>query len=472
MMRNVIMVLIGLLFCKGNLKASDWSFLSVADTRGGNGLQVALQWASANLTTPAPLFLIHAGDLEPFTEVDKLVTSYFGKPFFPSMGNHDKDIDRQNFYDSYYIGKKLPYLIDSTLIEEEGMEALIYSFVYQNVYFIMLDQYSHVPYRNYGEVTGRQLEWLEGQLRDNRYPYIFVIGHEPAYPQSWQNNYGDCLDRNPEERDRFWAILSQYQVTAYLCGHTHSYLKQYIGDVWHINLALCVETDDHNSMANFIVTDDSILVQLYLLDGKLHDQFSLMKRNIANPVELGRFSYELKDGRVSLNWHTVAESNNYGFEIQKSRDKINFNKIGFVPGQGTTQQPQQYEFNDRLLETGKFYYRLKQIDFDGAFEYSNWIEVPVNQATDFQLPQNSPNPFNQSTTISYKIDQDAEVTLEIYNIKGQWLETLVNEYQTAGIYQINWTGKNPQGNSLPSGIYLGRLRCNNKTTTIKMLLSR
>ena len=138
-------------------------------------------------------------------------------------------------------------------------------------------------------MTDKQLRWLENQLADNPYHYIFVVGHEPAYPAGWQRNYGDCLDRSPENRDRFWEILSKYQVTAYLCGHTHSYLKQYIQTVWHINLAQLVETDYHNSLANFIVNDDSIQIQIFVPSGRLLDQFSLMPRNDALSVKVSLF---------------------------------------------------------------------------------------------------------------------------------------------------------------------------------------
>jgi predicted phosphodiesterase len=376
MTRHTNYVLIGVLICcvaGTGIYADDWSFLGISDTHGGNGLPVALQWAASSLTNPAPSFLIHAGDYEPFSGVDYLVTTYFGKPFFPAMGNHDKDPDRQYFYDFYYSAKKLPFLVDSTLIEAEGVEALCYAFAYDNAYFIILDQYSHVRYRNYGNVIDKQLRWLENQLVDNPYRYIFVVGHEPAYPKGWQRNYGDCLDRTPEDRDRFWAMLSKYQVTAYLCGHTHSYLRQYIQNVWHINLAQLIETDYHNSLANFIVNDDSVQVQIYVPNGRLPDQFSLMPRNVADPVELSLFYCEQIDGLVRLNWQTATESNNYGFEIQRACDNGTFKRIGFVPGKGTTQQPQIYEFKDQQAEPGKYYYRLKQIDFDGDFHYSNII---------------------------------------------------------------------------------------------------
>lgn len=451
---------------------AEWSFLGVSDTHNGDGLQIMLEWASTNLLAPAPAFLIHAGDLENVARTEQIVITYFDKPFFPSMGNHDKDPGRQYFYESFYLNKKLPYLVDSTFIKEEGAEALCYSFVYENAYFIVLDQYYRVPYRNYGNVIGKQLQWLEHQLVNNNYPYVFVIGHEPAYPRGWQRNYGDCLDRYPEDRDRFWALLSQYQVTAYLTGHTHSYLVQYLQDVWHIDMGKCLETDYHNKFIHFVVTDDSVQVNVCYLDGERHDRFIVMPRIHVIPVEISLFSYEKIDKGINLIWQTASETNNFGFEIQKSPDQIHFNRIGFVAGNGTTQKPQQYQFTDKIVSSGTYYYRLKQLDDDGKFKLSNILEVTLSSIADFRLMQNFPNPFNQETMIQYQIDSDGLVTLDIYNISGQLIQKIVSRHQTAGIYQVIWNGIDAQGKILPGGLYVCRLTKGREQVISKMLLVR
>lgn len=476
MKRRSNYILIGMLiiFYSGIGKAYsvDWSFLGVSDTHNGDGLQFALQQASSSLLAPVPAFLVHAGDLDPISRTEDIVTTYFGKPFFPSMGNHDKDPDRQYFYESFYLNRKLPYLIDSMFIKEEGAEALIYSYAYENAYFIILDQYYRVPFRNYGNVTGKQLEWLEHQLVNNTYSYVFVVGHEPAYPQGWQRNYGDCLDRNPEDRDRFWAVLSKYQVTAYLTGHTHSYLTQYIQHVWHIDMGQCFDIDNNNKIIHFIINENSIQVNVHYPDGRLHDHFSIMPRNNVIPVELSLFSYEIVNKCVDLIWHTATESNNYGFEIQRGNDNHNFNRIGFIAGRGTTQNPQIYEFTDQVSNAATYYYRLKQLDNNGEFHFSQTIEVAMGQPTGFQLIQNYPNPFNQETIISYQIDKNAFVTLEIYNTNGQLVNKIVDNYQNAGIHQTIWKGTDAQGTSLPSGFYLCRLSADMKQRMVKMLLTR
>jgi|GEM_PF-3552031 len=455
----------------GQSSAGEWSFIGVSDTHTGEGFATMMQWASANLVNPAPSFLIHAGDQEPMERTAQIVTQYFDKPFFPSMGNHDKDPDRAYFYQTYYKNHRLINLVDSSFIEPYGPEALFYSFAYNNCYFIVLDQYYHVPYRNYGRVVDQQLQWLEDQLKHNPYPFVFVIGHEPAYPQSWQRNYGDCLDRAPEDRDRFWEVLAQYQVTAYICGHTHSYLKQYIQNVLQINLAQCGELDHHISIANFIVGTDSVRVQIFQPDGGLRDAFRLGPRHVAHPVELTSFSFERTANHVMLIWYTASERNNYGFDIERSSDKLTFDRIGFIPGAGTSQQAQRYEFHDQALVPGQYYYRLKQIDLDGRFSYSKILDVLVPPVTQFLLPQNYPNPFHRNTMISYKIDQEGEVTLEIYNTKGQLVKKLITGHQHAGFHEVSWNGTNDQGVTLPSGLYVGRLSFSRKQLTFKMVLS-
>ena len=125
------------------------------------------------------------------------------------------------------------------------------------------------------------------------------------------------------------------------------------------------------------------------------------------PVELTSFSSSINDNDVTLNWKTATETNNQGFQIDRLKTlhkRIDeWQNIGFVNGKGTTTETQSYSFVDENLASGKYLYRLKQIDFDGSYEYSNIIEVEVNAPKKFSLEQNYPNPFNPSTIIGYVI---------------------------------------------------------------------
>ena len=183
------------------------------------------------------------------------------------------------------------------------------------------------------------------------------------------------------------------------------------------------------------------------------------------PVELISFVASNINGNVVLNWNTATETNNSGFEIQKSSDRINFSNISFVPGFGTTTETRSYTYTDNSVTNGKYYYRLKQIDYNGAFAYSDIIEVDVASPIDFALSQNYPNPFNPSTIISFSIPQSSFVTLKVYDILGNEITTLVNETKEAGRYDINFDAL-----GLSNGVYFYSIKAEDFTSTRKMIL--
>ena len=193
------------------------------------------------------------------------------------------------------------------------------------------------------------------------------------------------------------------------------------------------------------------------------------------PVELNNFTANIVDGAVQLNWQTASELNNQGFEIQrrspsptpslKEGTLDNWRTIGFVQGKGTSTENNFYSFNDSPNESGLYNYRLKQIDFDGSFEYSSEIEANFIFANDFRLSQNYPNPFNPSTTIEYQIPQASFVTIKVYDVLGKEIVTLVNEEKPAGIHEVSFEPKD-----LTSGLYLYKIKAGNFEQTRKMLL--
>jgi photosystem II stability/assembly factor-like uncharacterized protein len=165
------------------------------------------------------------------------------------------------------------------------------------------------------------------------------------------------------------------------------------------------------------------------------------------PVELVSFTAVVKNRNVELKWITSTELNNSGFEIQRSINEAPFEKIAFIPGYGTTTEVQQYIYVDENV-SGFLRYRLKQIDYEGTFIFSDIVEVQSFLNLSFKLAQNYPNPFNPITNISYTLPKDSRVTLTIYNTLGEAVETLVSETQTASRYEVVW---NATGQT--SGIY-------------------
>lgn len=187
------------------------------------------------------------------------------------------------------------------------------------------------------------------------------------------------------------------------------------------------------------------------------------------PVELTSFTSTVTNRDVTLNWSTATETNNSGFDIERSGGNNEWTKVGFVTGHGTVTVPQSYSFTDRGLASGVYNYRLKQIDFNGNFEYFNLSnEVIIGTPTTFSLKQNYPNPFNPSTKIEYAIPFDGKVSLSIFDMSGKEISKLVNGTQTAGYYSVNFDGTN-----LASGVYYYRIEVsgqNNFVDTRKMLL--
>jgi hypothetical protein len=183
------------------------------------------------------------------------------------------------------------------------------------------------------------------------------------------------------------------------------------------------------------------------------------------PVELSSFSAKAIDGNVTINWSTASELNNSGFEVQRAFEGKEFVTIGFVPGHGTTTEARSYRFVDAGLSAGGYTYRLKQIDFNGTFAYSDEVNAEVTSPVQFELAQNYPNPFNPSTTIKFSIPQNSNVTLKIFNTLGQEVKTLLNQNMESGVHTINF-----DASELNSGIYFYRLDAGQFSEVRKMTL--
>lgn len=178
------------------------------------------------------------------------------------------------------------------------------------------------------------------------------------------------------------------------------------------------------------------------------------------PVELSGFTANSLGESVRLEWITATEKNNSGFEVQRSEDNQSFEKIRFVDGHGTTTQRKEYSFVDNSVQSGTYYYRLKQIDLDGSHEYSDVVEVDMEVPQDFALDQNYPNPFNPGTTIKFALPVKSEVSIRLFNALGQEIRELVSRNYSAGTHELNLNAS-----SLSSGIYFYSLKAAGKDGT-------
>ncbi|HEY6953260.1 MAG TPA: T9SS type A sorting domain-containing protein [Bacteroidota bacterium] len=225
-----------------------------------------------------------------------------------------------------------------------------------------------------------------------------------------------------------------------------------------------------------IVSDGSggaIIVWSDPRNGGVNDVYAQwVGNNSSLPVELASFSARAKQSAVELAWSTATEVNSYGFEVQR-QDIVNegtngiWTKIGFVPASGTSSGVREYSFTDQKPPAGRYGYRLKQVDKNGSFKYSNVEEVEMDAAPkEFTLGQNYPNPFNPATSIEFSVAQNGKAVMKIYNVLGQEVATVFDQEAEAGKYyqaQFNAT-------RLASGVYVSVLESGGKRLLRKMLL--
>ncbi|MCA0389710.1 MAG: T9SS type A sorting domain-containing protein [Bacteroidetes bacterium] len=189
------------------------------------------------------------------------------------------------------------------------------------------------------------------------------------------------------------------------------------------------------------------------------------------PVELTSFSADVYANKVVLNWSTATETNNRGFSVEK-KTTGNWEKIGFVNGNGTTTKTHSYSFIDNDNTAGKVYYRLNQIDLDGTSSFSKVVEVDLSTPNDYSLSQNFPNPFNPSTSIKFALKVDSKVNLKLYNPLGQEVMNILSDNYAAGNYNIS-----VNASGLNSGVYFYTLEASGVdgskfTSTKKMILMK
>jgi hypothetical protein len=181
------------------------------------------------------------------------------------------------------------------------------------------------------------------------------------------------------------------------------------------------------------------------------------------PVELSSFTTSVQGRTVSLNWETKTEVNTNKFEVERSlvSDKTStWVSVASVQAAGNSNSPRKYSYSEKNMQAGKYQYRLRMVDNDGTFKYSDAVETEVALPKNFDLSQNYPNPFNPSTKIDYQVPVDAKVILEVYNIAGQRVAEVVNQNQAAGYYTVDF------GSSykLASGVYIYRMAASENAT--------
>ncbi|HKI77822.1 MAG TPA: T9SS type A sorting domain-containing protein [Ignavibacteriaceae bacterium] len=278
-------------------------------------------------------------------------------------------------------------------------------------------------------------EAIFDELKSNPNLFLMVCGH-------WTDE-GRRTDTNDAEKP-VYTIMADYQ------GLTNG------GNGWL-------------RIMRFVPMENKIYVSTYsptLNDYRTGDnsQFTLnYDFQSLLPVELSSFTAAADNDRIILHWRTETELNNHGFDIERSVDNINWNKIGFAEGHGNSNIPKDYLYTDNYPPFGKVYYRLKQVDNDGKFEYSNTINIDLYASDKVVLKQNYPNPFNPTTKIEYSLPKGSHVSLKVYDLLGREVVTLQNKFQSPGSYSVEFDGSN-----LASGIYFYVLVTDKFTVSKKM----
>lgn len=220
-----------------------------------------------------------------------------------------------------------------------------------------------------------------------------------------------------------------------------------------------------------VVLDSTYTYRVYAYNQFLVSDYSNLS-DIRVPVELISFTAQVINGQVTLKWETATETNNSGFTVQRSKDNNKFIDLTFIKGKGTSTTQSSYSFTDKSSLSGKYYYRLKQIDYGGAFTYSNTLEVDLGLPKEYSLYQNFPNPFNPSTTIRFALPVNSKVNLKLYNALGQEVASILNTELEAGIHQTVF-----DASQLSSGVYFYMLKVqgengSNFTSTKRMILMK
>ncbi|MFH1195947.1 MAG: Omp28-related outer membrane protein [bacterium] len=286
-------------------------------------------------------------------------------------------------------------------------------------------------------------------------------------------------------------------------GYVHDHVVRnmingYLGETLNSSSSTWTAGDPINKTINYSVPSDynssecDIVAIVYksknpLYQGEIQQAMQWTLEGNITPVELTSFSFYNDANGVNLVWATATETNNQGFQIERkiplnpSPDKSgqviikgdaalaggDWKAIGFVQGAGTTTETQNYFFRDEKPSTSAktIYYRLKQIDYDGTFDYSKILTVEFDTPQKYELAQNYPNPFNPLTRISYSIMKEGHVKLFVYDIMGRQVAALVDEVKEMGNYDVMF-----DASQLASGTYVYSLVTPEFSSVKKMII--
>jgi photosystem II stability/assembly factor-like uncharacterized protein len=308
-------------------------------------------------------------------------------------------------------------------------------------------------------VTGRNLKY---KVTNNK--IIITYDRVPKYYPTDANDYATfqvILETTPFCGISNGIITIQYDNTK--SGST--FLNRYFDNTISTH-RIGIQNNSGNKYVNYRLKTGGQLTAKGPIFSNSPIAVSFNSDNTVLPAEITNFNSLIYNNNVTLNWQTSGETNNSGFDIERSGSDDKWSKKGFVNGAGNSNDPIDYSFTDKNLSPGKYKYRLKQIDFNGNYEYFDLQdEVSIGIPDKFELSQNYPNPFNPVTNLEFEIPELGLVSLKVYDILGKEVKSLVNEIKQAGYYKVQF-----DGSSFASGVYFYELRSGSFITQKRMLL--
>ncbi len=324
-----------------------------------------------------------------------------------------------------------------------------------------------------------------GTVWENDYQYVFSYdsnGNQIEYLKQiwnsgWKNEYRYLyeyfLSSNPLSTDdlRSSDVYQVWDVVQWQDSLRRSYTYNVQNLFEHILFEISLNgtgwTNYHQSLYSYDSNGNCDMIIAQSWNGSSWENYyrGIYTWLYIVPVEFISFTADVNENNVTLSWTTATETNNQGFEVQRAKTNEGYEVVGVVQGNGTTTEINYYSYIDLEIPDGVYNYRLKQIDFDGSFEYSDVIKVIVGTPHIFSLQQNYPNPFNPSTQITYQLAENSNVVLKVYNLLGKEIAVLVDEQKEAGIHKVNF-----DASSLPSGVYLYKIETAGLIKTKKMML--
>jgi peptidoglycan/xylan/chitin deacetylase (PgdA/CDA1 family) len=301
----------------------------------------------------------------------------------------------------------------------------------------MLDQGSYYPIS--AEWLTSLCQWLK-QKSDSNLVWVETMGN---------------ITRYMRERQDFQYAITLQTATQIKINATDTLNNQIYNYPLTVDItvppdwewAIIIQGPKTDTIKTFIAGDSTYVRAKVIPDG---GTLILNKSGPPMPVELISFTVATLNKGVRLNWKTATEINNNRFDIERMKEDKVWQTIGSLPGAGNSNSPKAYSFIDNShLSTGRYSYRLKQVDNDGQFKYSSAVAVEVNLMPQiYSLEQNYPNPFNPSTRIKYSIPFESNVRVIVFNTLGEVVKELTNEMHGAGTYETSFNGS-----GITSGVY-------------------